>query len=192
MYVWYELRQSNVKLSANNQYSSRTYLNRNEIDIILVRIFKEFTFFTHEDVHFIFNLLKFFFRKSSILFTPFYDDGNSLNNQIRKGLVCQISILPPRFIVNSSNEYIKLVEKKSKEICGKKYTVLEEFIKDVKNKYDEKSWYRHMLRAAVAHEKIPEEMKIKYIMNSELKYEEACYIFKKINEYVERFNGSQT
>jgi len=180
-----------VKLAKGGPSKDVNFLYRDEIDCLLAKILKDFNYFSHEEFSSIFHLLKVLFRNANRPFTPFYSDGYCLNNQVRKGWIFQVKLLPPLFISNSvSTSFYEMIEDQTKEICSEKYQAFEEVKNDISNAKDKKLWLKNMERTAVAYNKVPEHMKIDFIMNSETDRSQAIEFFQKMEVYIKKFNKS--
>lgn len=166
------------------------FLLRDEIDCLLLNIFKELDTFSHEEASSVFQLLKFLSRNARRPFTPFYNDGHSLNCQVRKGWIHQIQLLPPLFTCNSEfDSFYEMIKNRTNEICGEMYQIFGEFINDIKKAKNKKLWLKNMERAAIAYQ-LPKHMRINFLINSKLHRKQASDFLNKIEYYVVKVNGS--
>lgn len=177
-----------MELKKDGPEKKVNFLYRDEIDCLLAKVFKELDYFSHEEVSSAFQLLKFLSRNANRPFTPFYNDGYSLNNQVRKGWIRQVKLLPPLFTANATSAaFNEMIENRTNEICGEIYQAFEEVISDIINAKDKKAWLKNMERAAVAYQ-LPEHIRMDFIMNAETDREQASEFLHKIEVYVKKFN----
>jgi len=167
-----------------------SFLNIDEIDYILAGILLKFKYFSHEELSSAYQLLNFLFQIADRPFTPFYDDGYSLNNQAMNGWIYQIKLLPPIFKINTSTTFRKMIENKTKEICGETYQAYKELSDDVSKIENKKLWLNHMEKATVLYDELLDCNEVNYIMNSETDNIKNKEFLHQIDIYVKKFQGN--
>lgn len=182
------MKKSQSSKETLNGKHSIDFLYQNEIDYLLYRIFQGFDYFSHEEVSSAYHLFKFLLRNADKPFTPFYDDGSSLNNQVRKGWIRQINLLPPRF-TNRKVSRMSSLDTKIKEILGGSSDPFYNVVDDLLKVDDKKSWLKNMQRATVAYQ-LPEHLKLTYLIDSGIDKEHANNYMNKTRKYIKSFRKS--
>lgn len=164
------------------------FLWRDEIDYLLLRVFKELGEFSHDEASSLFYLLKDLFRNANKPFTSFYSDGYAINNLMRKGWVRQTRRMSPRFNVNDYGIPVDL-DIEVRGICGEGYKIFENLVNDIAGADDKKSYLKILQVASVAHNKLPAHLKIGYVMNYGVEEKKARELLRKIETYMQGFRS---
>lgn len=162
------------------------FLWRDEIDYLLLRVFKELGEFSHDEASSLFYLLKYLTSNSKRPFTPFYGDGYAINNLVRRGWVLQTRIMPPQFNVNNYGIPVDL-DNEIERIYGRMYSCFENLVNDVAKADDKKSHLKNLEAASIAYNKLPEHLRIGHVMRYGVDEAEAYELLRKVEEYTHGF-----
>jgi hypothetical protein len=179
---------ANTARGVNITNEKDPFLNIDDVDYVLADALLKFNYFSHEELSSAYQLVHFLFLTAGRPFTPFYDEGFSLNNQVRKGWIYQIKLLPPIFMINNSKSFREMIENKTKDICGDIYQAYKELLDDMSKIENKKLWLERMEKASVLYDELLDRG-VDKIMDFETDDIKSKEHLRQIEIYVKKFQG---